>query len=640
MLSIRRIQIKNFRQYQNVELFFDDSRDMHLFIGKNGMGKSNFLNAIYWCLYAHQPFKFHEEDKQLLNEETSKKEPNGEIKVELEIEMDDGRTTLFRRQLSEAWDNSKFTVMEKTPRGWEPVDDPTSIRNAFLPESISKFFLFDGEAVQKLYKGDYAKNLKEGILRVSDITVLDSSLEHVANTYEDIRKRVSKDNPDTNNQEKILEVLQVQKTKLESQYQLNESNIKNLKAGIQQLETKLDGYREYEHFQKEKRQLESDITDSEIQITAYREQVNNIITEYAPFWFIKEALVEIAIQINQAEKRGEIPPDINPDYVNQLIKNKQCICGTHINDGDSAYKYLNDLITKISPLSDRTYLIKDNVKVGSLIVKVSREIPNILKEIRNKRAQIRQRSITLKKQLDEIKEKLIHAPEREVGSIQITLNNNKNEIESRLKDKGQLELEIKQTTSQIQEILEKLEKMNRGKERFQMENNKANFLEEARDKLELIREKIIRQVRESVSAHTDRYFKELIWKKEDFDRISFTEDYSVEVLKRNSSSNSFKDLSTGEMKVLSLATIKALDILSGYSNVPLFVDGPLENLDEEVQENFLKFLPKFMENKHVFIFSLDKPVMLSFGNKVVAPENFYKLTRINSSHSTSIQKYD
>ena len=193
MINIRRITIKNFRQYKNVDLKFNNKTGLNLFIGKNGMGKSNFLNAICWCLYEKQPFKFHEDEKKLLNEEASVKNKYDEVKVELEVGMDD-KIFLFKRTKRESQQSTSI-VMIKQDEDWVAVENPRIIINNFLPESVSKFFLFDGEAVQNLYRGNYAINLKDGVWCVSDVLLLDNALEHVESTYSEVKKRISKDDP-------------------------------------------------------------------------------------------------------------------------------------------------------------------------------------------------------------------------------------------------------------------------------------------------------------------------------------------------------------------------------------------------------------------------------------------------------------
>ena len=52
-MRIERVSIKNFRQYKNVVFEFDKKGqcDLHIILGNNGIGKTNLLNAISWCLY-------------------------------------------------------------------------------------------------------------------------------------------------------------------------------------------------------------------------------------------------------------------------------------------------------------------------------------------------------------------------------------------------------------------------------------------------------------------------------------------------------------------------------------------------------------------------------------------------------------
>lgn len=52
-MRINSVTFKNYRQYYNFNISFDKKPGKSLFtlIARNGTGKSNFLNAITWCLY-------------------------------------------------------------------------------------------------------------------------------------------------------------------------------------------------------------------------------------------------------------------------------------------------------------------------------------------------------------------------------------------------------------------------------------------------------------------------------------------------------------------------------------------------------------------------------------------------------------
>ncbi len=640
MTHINRIAISNFKQYKNVELVFNDRDGLYLFIGKNGMGKSNFLNAIYWCLYEKIPFRFHEqhgERPELLNEEVSDKSPDEQVKVEIEIEMDDS-IYLFKRTWVETWGKSQFFVMKKENQDWIRVIDPIIIRNKFLPESISKYFIFDGEAVVKLYKGDYSNNLKDGIRLVSGISLVDSAIEHLSKTFEDMRKRLSKDSPATNDLEDELRVKKDEKKSLESQNSIDKNLIAKLKEDVKRLNEDLGKYSKYRQIIETKKLLEQEAGEKEKQINELRIKENKILVEFAPFGYTKDVLSETARQISQAGTRGELPPKIKSAFIDELLENSECICGTHIAEGDKTYYKLILLKERVSPLGDREYLIEDKINISAIIKKVDQEIPTELKEISKNISKYRQRLLELTKMLKDYNEQLKNAPEPVVGDIQSTIDTYSAEIETKIRDTTIQEEIIKDLSKKISEIEERIERLNRYKVKFERENDKVEFVKEANDKINQIREKVISQVQKSVSLSTGKFFKDLIWKKDDFDKVSFTDDYEVEIIKRGGKLNSLKDLSNGEMKVLSLATIKALDEISGFSGVPLFIDGPLEYLDEEVQDSILELLPKYFERKQVFIFSLDKPKMIDFGRKHIDKHNFYHLTRLEGL-STNIIEY-
>ena len=53
-MRIENIEIQNFRQYRNLSFKFphvQEDNDLHIIYANNGVGKTNVLNAITWCLY-------------------------------------------------------------------------------------------------------------------------------------------------------------------------------------------------------------------------------------------------------------------------------------------------------------------------------------------------------------------------------------------------------------------------------------------------------------------------------------------------------------------------------------------------------------------------------------------------------------
>lgn len=638
MLSINRIIIKNFRQYKDINLAFSSKKGLFLFIGKNGMGKSNFLNAICWCLYGKQPFKFHDEDKKLLNEEASHRNNWDETSVSLEVSMDD-RTFLFKRSQRESQE-SKFIVMIKQDEDWNTVPNPTIIVNSFLPESVRKFFLFDGEAVQNLYKGDYSRNLKSGVWRVSNVELLDRASENLHKTWEDLRRIISRDDPSTISLESELLDLEKQKVILSNNLITKQSELTKLKEEKAELSDRLKQYSKYKTLQEKRILLENTLKSGKSRLDEYQRQVNDIIIELGPFWYIKDSLLALATKINDENIKGKLPPKIRSTFVKELIDKQECICGRPITEGHKEYDHLMALLSDVEILDNRSFLLDDKAEIQSLIRELNFGIYTKIYNVREQKSKERKAIEDLQLELKEISGQLINAPDREVGNIESTIQRIENQIDADSQEIGQINEKLNVCGQRTVELKDKLDKLNRNKSKRHLEQKKLDFLEVANDSIDYTRERLINLVRKSVSLHADKYFKQLIWKKDDFERVNFTDDYKVEIFKNGEEISSLEILSTGEMKVLSFATIKALAELSGFSDVPVFIDGPLENLDKEVRASFLDLLPTFTPNKQVFIFSLDSDLIEEFGRTHVSKENYYRLLRDKDSTSTVIKLAD
>ena len=49
-MIVKKVELHNFRNYENLELSFDSSRNV--FIGENAQGKTNLIEGIYLCAFA------------------------------------------------------------------------------------------------------------------------------------------------------------------------------------------------------------------------------------------------------------------------------------------------------------------------------------------------------------------------------------------------------------------------------------------------------------------------------------------------------------------------------------------------------------------------------------------------------------
>ncbi|MFA5744985.1 MAG: AAA family ATPase, partial [Candidatus Paceibacterota bacterium] len=439
MIKINRIKIKNFRQFKDVEIEFDEDKGVFLFIGKNGIGKSNFLNAVCWCLYGKQPFKTHDQDKRLLNEEVAEVSPNDRISVELEFSVNNDIYSI-RRFKAEIQEDS-FVVMRKVDGDWLQMPNPNHIRENFLPESVINFFFFDGEAIQNLFKGDYARKIKASVWKISDVQIIDDALDHLNSTRDDHRKKLTKDIPeDKKKEEELMEVgRNIEKSK--SELETNESTIADKKEELAKLRKEEERYSKYRDLYLKKDEIENQLLSSERKYKEYQAEINSLICANAPFYYAIDGLREVERLVNNDIEKGEIPSDIKGKFIQDLITRKTCICGHHIAEGGSEYKELKKLLGTAESKDEREILLKDSYFINTTLDEL-KSLPIRIGGLREKRARENVEIEKLQRQIKDIKEQLKNAPDKEVGDLEKTIQHVEGQISDALKEVGSLKRDI------------------------------------------------------------------------------------------------------------------------------------------------------------------------------------------------------
>ena len=191
-MRIEKIIIKNFRQYKNLELTFPDDKpnDLHLIVGKNGMGKTTLLNAINWCLYNEKPHTSENSSKlPILNLNALENMEDEFPKVIVELWITDEKNNFIILQRTNTFrihertnlpipQNNEFTVRKQDDLGntkiLEDEEASDEVQN-FVPRAIREFFFFDGERLDNFFdkkKGDKISKIENKIYGITQINYL------------------------------------------------------------------------------------------------------------------------------------------------------------------------------------------------------------------------------------------------------------------------------------------------------------------------------------------------------------------------------------------------------------------------------------------------------------------------------------
>ena len=374
-MRINRLKLKNYRQFKDVEIEFDrvpEGKDLHIFVGVMGVGKSNLLNAINWCLYGDEPFLSREDSQYLpqLNVGLLRETREGdEYRMTVEINAESGgkQLTFVRDQYFKIGDFSRDpnNACKPTRRVFKAIlldedgnskifqdaDGEDKVR-MFVPFGIKDFFFFDGERLDKYFREATGQNIRNAIYQISQVELLDRSRTHMQRVLEDLHKDAGSLDPEIENTRKALEQLEKDLQSTTDQIVGCEGQIKIAKERIRELEDNLRGMPEVEGLQKEKDKLKVDYEKQEELYKRLIEAKQEMLFLNGVSIWLFPAAEKARGFIRDKRKKKEIPPTIDRNLLQKILRDRKCICNRDIYPGSTEEKSIEVLLQSISLSAD------------------------------------------------------------------------------------------------------------------------------------------------------------------------------------------------------------------------------------------------------------------------------------------------
>ena len=640
-MKIYKIILENYRQYRGkhaIELSTDDRRSLNVILGANGAGKTNLLNAIHWCLYGDEPSleKTRPELQQCIANE-KELASNKQVNVSVLIQMGDtqpeyqfvrtisiskpsGSTQIEEHEktwLSSCLDGRNWKISQGTD--WSDMTQFNNVVSDILPKPIRHFFFFDGERLDDFFRKGMEHEVKNAIIKVCQIELLDRCIVHLTDKSRELRRGIKGGSSDIKRINDEIEMLTQSEKELKKDVEELNRKISEASKNKEDIEDKLRkcALSDAQEFQRERDRLEIEINALDKKIENKEKEIKRHFASGIIFIFGLGALKKTYEMIDGRIKGTDqppIPPYIKDKFLKDLLSRYRCICGTDLPEGssqrDSVEKLLNSVAFS-SKISDDA--IEGYYKIANILEKCKKfksernKLEREYQELREDREKKDQR-------LKEISERLKAMPIDEIQNLEGLRDSYEDEIRKCIGERSQKELQLQTIKDRIKirnaDLKKEIEK-DKKQEKLRL---KLELCDKSIEALNEIKEKVVGEIREKVEQKTKEYFLNLIWKREAFKDIKINEDYGISVI-NNLGFECLGTLSAGERQVLAISFMAALSSVSGFE-APVIIDTPLGRISGKPKEEIAKSLPKYLKNSQLTLLITDQEFTPSVRNNM------------------------
>lgn len=608
------IEIRNFRQYKSLNFNFkrNSTYDLHIIEGSNGMGKTNILNAIAWCLYGDEPH-LGDQSRSLPKLNLDAKEQAMRLgqefcTVSVKIYAYDNDVLLiYERQLpvkvSTNFEQEElFTVTVTDKSGDSKIfekDEAKEYVNLYMPEKIREYFYFDGEQLHNYFITDRSTKIKDSIHAVSQVELLTSIKDRLGKVILEKQKEAGNKNPDIGklNTTKNTLLVQIEKVKQdidELKRQISESNkVININSEY------LRGQEDVSEWEARYQKLHTTLEELSIKKKLLAKELNKFIRDYKiilTFYPSIKAAIEI---IKEKENKGLLPPDIDKKLLESMLTVHKClICDQDLDSEREAR--IKSLIEQLQVSSTTSHMFMSIKSDLERILGLASQYP-IKKDDLFKQSKKLDHDINeMEKELAIVDKKLKSFSDKEkIVLMHEEREHHKALLETNMKKLGAAEANLSELNGKMQKIETDLTAALSKQKECEHINKLIKFASRAQSLSEEIEYEMMGEVREKIRERTMYYFNKLIWKKDTYDSIKLDEGYKLDLIHKEGYS-CVGSCSAAERSLLALSFTLALHEVSGF-NALLFIDTPVARVSDVNRENFAKVLSDVSRDKQIIM---------------------------------------
>ena len=473
-LVLQKITIRNYRRFygENEILFSNDSnRTMTIIQGDMGKGKTTILDAINWCLYNEESERTRRKDNEepIINSnayKVLKKDEKDETVVEVTFSDDIGPYITIERKIEFTKESDMETelryekkVSGKIPKDiavktkvnlierkkdstlggpiiyQDPIQDESRINikvDEFFPKSLSMFFLFDAETLDKFFE---VKNnlVKKGIENITGLPIL-QEIKNIFDKIKSEQSQVSQLDPILKTKLDEIQICNKNIQDYSEQYEKFEAQLQQNNEEIQGIEYQLDkiGGEKYVELKGRQELLKEQMKNTKTAINNVGELIKEKVSISLPTMLLKETLQQTEKLFQIDEDDGKLPAPVSPKTLEDMIATKNCIC-----ERELEHKML-EKFEKMLGLSQDSALVR-NIGTGRNIINnllqthAADLVQTSIDEYRLERSDLEDELGIKTKEWQKIEDEIGETSEKEVTDLRAKINRIRNGMFGELK---------------------------------------------------------------------------------------------------------------------------------------------------------------------------------------------------------------
>ena len=624
-MRIENIEIQNFRQYRNLSFKFpsiNGQNDLHIIYAKNGVGKTNVLNAITWCLYDTE---MHLGDKYTANAILNNQQVQdlrmhlpeggstiGDATVRILFSSDDASEKIrFQRvgKFNVTNDavipvSTEFTIMHFIDGEWNSVEseeETLSLVKKNVPEEIHEYIFFDGEHLENYFKAGQSDNIKNGIEELTQAKIIEKA-ELAFNKYltDFLNPQIANSSvKDISTAQKKLDEIQAAIDASVQSIETMTTQIHHCDDEIANLDNIISGHSHVSEKTARLKEVDGLIEVLKEDIEKKKAEMMIFAREYIQYFALYSAIKGLYKYIQEQDCHGKLPPRIDKFLLESIEKHKHCcVCDQDLSD--HSYNFIQELRKELEVSSETSALLNKTVVV-------LRQYLTKLSCYQSKRDALMEEIKGLRKRYNEYLEEekqlnlyLMNIPNTE--AITKAIGDKKEYQKKRdeiVKQQGAEDAHKKELDNQYvaqDKILKALIEKNKQLEKI---NTQAEYCKKCRNILKETRLELLAESRYEMEQETLSTFTKLLWKKDAFSKVEILEDYTFRLLDIYGS-QTLGSCSAAERALLALSFTLALQKVSMHDSL-LFIDTPIGRVDSDNRLNFINTLCEIAKTKQVIL---------------------------------------